>query len=113
VAGLRCEGTLEGPGGYDDLLGAEYLVICADLKLVADPAQFGDSLAQLHRQIEPCGVVTQEIGHRLLARIRVGRRGKRHPGERVVLSRAEQPQRVPTATPRAPQPVGGFQHDIP
>jgi hypothetical protein len=85
VACLRCEGTLEGPGGYEDLLGAEYLVVCADLELLADPAQFGDSLAQLHRQTEPGGLVTQEIGHRFLARVGVGRRWKGHAGERVVL----------------------------
>ena len=80
MAGLRREGTLERPGGYEHLLGAEYLVVCADVELVADPAQLGDSLAQSHRQIEPGGVVTQEICHRFLARVGVGRRGNAMTG---------------------------------
>ena len=93
---------LERPGGDHDLLRPQYPA--PDIRQVATGLELSgerdDRRAQPDRQIERGGVAVQVLRDVVLAGVAVMVGGERQARQAVVLSRGEEPQRIPPAPPR-------------
>ena len=102
-------GDLEGRHGDHHVVGRPAPVAGGDHEPAVVPPEPVHADAGPDRELEPGRVGLQVVGHLVLGGERVGRRGEREPGQRVVPGRGEQPQRVPAPAPGVADPLVGVQ----
>ena len=114
-AGVQLVGERRHPGGlvgchrHDDVLSLEDPVACFDDEMAAVPRQPIDSDAGPNRELEPCGVGLEVVGHVVLRRERLRRAGEIHPRQGVEAGGCEEAKRVPALSPRVADPLVGVE----